>query len=471
MYTKHLGSFFAGGFLLFSVLCCTKTPSSVNDPTGLADTTVVQPTIPTVDWAKNATIYEINVRQFSAEGTFKAVEQQLTRLRELGVDILWFMPIHPISKENVQGSLGNPYAIEDYKAVNPEYGTLADFKSLVKQAHDLGMHVIIDWVPNHTGRTHSWVKLHPDWYTKINGKMTAPINELGKVTDRPDVVELNYDKPELRAAMIDAMQFWVRECDIDGYRCEVAGYVPDDFWAELRPKLDTIKTVFMLAEWEDKPQHFRECFNMNYGWSMHQLLKLIAKGKRPATAIDSLLAHNQQRFPPWYYQMHFVQNHDENAWTGTGSELFGNGVDAFTVLLSTFDGMPLVYNGMESNLSKRLNYYEKDPIYWGNYGKTDFYKTLLTLKHRNRALWNGTAGGQLIKIPTEKDDKVYAFYRQQENDRVVVIVNLSPTPQTIRLNGDGFEGVYTEVFTREPTELRNSLTFALKPWEYKVYTN
>ncbi|GAB3339239.1 alpha-amylase family glycosyl hydrolase [Larkinella ripae] len=432
---------------------------------------MVQSTIPTIDWAKNATIYEVNLRQFSEEGTFRAVEQQLTRLKELGVDILWFMPIHPISKENMQGSLGNPYAVEDYKAVDSSYGTLADFKALVKQAHDLGMHVILDWVPNHTGRGHSWVKLHPDWYTKINGKLSPPIDDRGKVTERPDVVDLDYKNPQLRAAMIDAMQFWIRECDIDGYRCEVAGYVPDDFWTEARPKLDAIKPIFMLAEWEDKPAYFQECFNMNYGWSMHQLMKQIAKNKRPATAIDSLLEYNKKRFPPWYYQMHFVQTHDENAWTGTATELFGNGADAFTVLAFTFDGMPLLYNGMESNLNKRLKFFEKDPIYWGNYAKTDFFKTLLTLKHRNRALWNGRAGGPLIKIPTEKDDKVYAFYRQHENDQVVVIVNLSPTPQTIRLNGDGFEGVYTEIFTREPAELRNSLTFALKPWEYKVYTN
>lgn len=470
MHTKLPYSILAGGLFFFSVLSCKQTPSTGNDPT-TSDSTVVQNRIPTVDWAKNATIYEVNLRQFSQEGTFKAVEQQLTRLKELGADILWFMPIHPISKESMQGTLGNPYAVEDYKAVNPDYGTLADFKALVKQAHDLGMHVIIDWVPNHTGRGHAWVQQHPDWYTQINGKLSPPIDHQGKVTDRPDVVDLNYKNPELRAAMIDAMQFWVRECDIDGYRCEVAGFVPDDFWAEARPKLDSIKPVFMLAEWEDKPQHFKECFNMNYGWSMHQLMKLIAKGKRPATAIDSLLAHNQKRFPSWYYQMHFIQNQDENAWNGTGTDLFGNGVDAFTVLAYTFDGMPLVYNGMESNLNKRLKFYDKDPIYWGNYVKTDFFKTLLTLKHRNRALWNGKAGGPLVKIPTEKDDKVYAFFRQQDDDRVVVIINLSPTPQTIRLNGDGFEGTYTEVFSRESTELRNSLTFALKPWEYKVYTN
>lgn len=471
MQTKIVYRLLAGTLLFFAVLSCKQTPTTGNDPTQTNDTTVARTRIPSPEWTRNATIYEVNVRQFSEEGTFKAVEQQLTRLREMGVDILWLMPIHPISKENLQGTAGNPYAVEDYKAVNPDYGTLADFKAFVKQAHDLGMHVILDWVPNHTGRGHSWVKLHPDWYTKINGKLSPPIDDQGRVTNRPDVVDLNYQNPELRAAMIDAMQFWVRECDVDGYRCEVAGFVPDDFWTQLRPKLDSIKPVFMLAEWEDKPEHFKECFNMNYGWSSYQLMQQIAKGKRPATALDSLLAHNQQRFPPWYYQMHFTQNHDENAWTGTGSELFGNGIEAFTVLAFTFDGMPLVYNGMESNLSKRLKFYEKDPIYWGNYAKAEFYKTLLTLKHRNRALWNGQAGGYLVKIPTEKDDKVYAFYRKQDNDQVVVIINLSPTPQTIRLNGDGFEGVFTEVFSREPAELRNSMTFALKPWEYKVYTN
>ena len=212
------------------------------------------------------------------------------------------------------------------------------------------------------------------------------------------------------------------ECGIDGYRCDVAGFVPNNFWAEVRPELDKIKTVFMLSEWEDEPDQFKSCFNMNYGWSMHTMMKAVAIGARTADKIDSLRAANQKRFPAWYYQMLFTQNHDENSHNGTLSESFGPAADAFVVLSSTLEGMPLVYNGMEANLNKRLAFFEKDTIAWGNYAKSDFFKTLLTLKHRNRALWNGLAGGKAVKILTDHDDKVYAFYRQRDNDRVTVVL-------------------------------------------------
>lgn len=423
------------------------------------------------EWAQNATIYEVNTRQFSEEGTFKAVEIQLPRLKGLGADIIWLMPIFPISQLNKKGTLGSPYAIADYKAVNPAYGTLADFKALVVRAHQLGLRVILDWVPNHTGWDHVWTKQHPDWYTQVNGKMTTPLDENGKPTDWTDVADLNYKNPSMRRAMIDAMQYWVRECDIDGYRCDVAGLVPDDFWAEVRPALDPIKPVFMLSEWEEDPKQLNVCFNMNYGWGMHILMKQIAKGTRPATAIDSLLANNRARFPTGYYQMHFTQNHDENTWNGTLTESFGSGADAFTVLTCTLEGMPLVYNGMESSLSKRLKFFERDPIYWGNYGKSDFFETLLTLKHRNKALWNGTAGGEATKINTGNDRQVYAFHRQKDTDRVVVIINLSDQPQAIQLAGTAFEGTYTDVFSRQPTELKADMQLTLKPWEYRVMTN
>lgn len=423
------------------------------------------------EWAHNATIYEVNPRQFSAEGTFKAVEAQLPRLKELGADIIWLMPIFPISQTNKKGTLGSPYAVADYRAVNPAYGTIADFKTLVFRAHQLGLRVILDWVPNHTGWDHVWTRQHPDWYTLVNGKMTTPLDETGKPTDWTDVVDLNYANVAMRRAMIDALQYWVRECDIDGYRCDVAGLVPDDFWAEVRPALDKIKPVFMLAEWEDDPKQFSVCFNMNYGWSMHKLLKQIAQGHRPATAIDSLLTRNRARYPDGYYQMHFTQNHDENTWNGTLTESFGSGADAFTVLTCTLEGMPLVYNGMESSLSKRLKFFEKDPIYWGNYGKSGFFETLLTLKHRNKALWNGPAGGEAIKISTGSDQQVYAFHRQKEVDRVVVVINLSDQPQAVQLAGTGFEGTYTDVFSRQPTELKAEMKLLLKPWEYRVMTN
>lgn len=450
---------------------CKNTQKDQPATTNSADTTV-STAPPAPEWSRNATIYEVNTRQFSIAGNFNAVETQLPRLKEMGVDILWFMPIFPISQKAKKGTLGSPYAVADYKAVNPAYGTMADFKALVKRAHALGMRVILDWVPNHTGWDHVWVKQHPDWYTQVKGKMIAPLDpKTGKPTDWTDVIDLNYDNPDLRKGMIEAMQYWVKECDIDGYRCDVAGFVPNDFWVELRPELDKIKTVFMLSEWEDEPDQFKSCFNMNYGWSMHTMMKAIAKGARTADKIDSLREANQGRFPGWYYQMLFTQNHDENTWNGTLTESFGPAADAFVVLSSTLEGMPLVYNGMESNLNKRLAFFEKDTISWGSYAKSDFYKTLLTLKHRNRALWNGLSGGKAVKIPTDHDDKVYAFSRQRDNDRVTVLLNLSDKPQTVRLGGEGYEGVYTEVFTRQPVELKPDMTVTLKPWNYWVLTN
>lgn len=458
--------------VLTLVTACRDTQKNQSDTT-TADTSSAQASRPPApDWAKNATIYEVNTRQFSPEGNFKAVERQLPRLKELGVDIVWLMPIYPISQKNKKGSLGSPYAVADYKAVNPAYGTLADFKALVTRAHALGLRVILDWVPNHTGWDHVWTKQHPDWYTLVNGRMIAPIDpKTGKPTDWTDVVDLNYDNPDMRKGMIDAMQYWVRECDIDGYRCDVAGFVPNNFWAELRPELDKIKTVFMLSEWEDEPDQFKSCFNMNYGWSMHTMMKAVAKGARTADKIDSLRAANQKRFPAWYYQMLFTQNHDENTWNGTLAESFGPAANAFIVLSSTLEGMPLVYNGMESNLNKRLAFFEKDSIAWGNYAKSDFFETLLTLKHRNRALWNGLAGGKVIKIPTDRDEKVYAFYRQRDNDRVVVVLNLSSQPQSVRISGTGYEGMYTDVFQHQPATLKPDMAISLKPWEYRVMTN
>ncbi len=456
---------------LLTTACQNTQKDNTQSIVSSADTTA-STAPPSPDWAKNATIYEVNTRQFSVAGNFKAVEAQLPRLKEMGVDIIWLMPIYPISQKNKKGSLGSPYAVADYKAVNPAYGTLADFKALVQRTHALGMRIILDWVPNHTGWDHVWVKQHPDWYTRVNGKLIAPIDpKTNKPTDWTDVVDLNFDNPDMRKGMIEAMQYWVRECDIDGYRCDVAGFVPNDFWAEVRPQLDKIKTVFMLSEWEDEPDQFKSCFNMNYGWAMHSLMKAVAKGERSADKIDSLRETNQKRFPNWYYQMLFTQNHDENTWNGTLSESFGPAANAFVVLSSTLEGMPLVYNGMESNLNKRLAFFEKDTISWGTYEKSNFYGTLLTLKHRNRALWNGNAGGKVVKIPTDRDDKVYAFHRQRDNDRVIVVLNLSAQPQTAQLGGNGYEGMYTEVFTRQPVNFKTSVTVTLKPWEYRVLTN
>jgi alpha-amylase len=463
--------------LVLLMAACHQTQSTTGEPTSTtlatarADSATKVATLLEPEWAKNATIYEVNTRQFSAAGTFNAVTQQLPRLKELGVDIVWFMPIYPISQTNKRGTSGNPYAVANYTAVNPEFGTMADFKALVKRAHGLGLRVMLDWSANHTGADHTWVKQHPDWYTLRKGKMTPPVTNNGTVTDWNDVLDLNYDNSDLRKAMISAMQFWLKETDVDGFRCEVSGMVPTNFWAEARPKLTQIKPVFMLSENEDQADHFKAGFNANYSWAMFTMFKAIAKEHQPATGIDSVLAMNQKRFPVWYYQMLFTQNHDENAKGGSLAETFGPSADAFIVLTCTMDGMPLIYNGMESGLNRRLSFYDKDTIQWGNYGRTDFYNKLFTLKHRNRALWNGMAGGKLIKIPTDHDEAVYAFTRQKENDQIAVIANLTDQPQTVRIGGEGYEGKYIEIFSRQLTELKPGMRLTLKPWEYRVLTN
>jgi alpha-amylase len=478
-FTHPVARLLLAGALLGPLACRPSADSRTNPPnattlTAPTDSASLNRVVGAPEWTRNATIYEVNVRQFSPEGTFAAVTQALPRLKELGVDIVWLMPIYPVSKVKAKGSLGSPYAVANYTAVNPAYGSMADFKALVARVHGLGMKIILDWVPNHTGWDNAWITQHPDYYTRVKGQIISPLDPVtGKPVGWDDVADLNYDNPDLRRAMTGAMQYWIRETDIDGYRCDVAGFVPLDYWAELRPRLDSLKQVFMLAEWEDEPAQFRVCFNMNYGWAMHKLLKDVAKGKRPATAIDSLLATNQARFPNGHYQMYFTQNHDENTWNGTLAESFGPGADAFVVLTSTLTGMPLVYNGVESGLNKRLSFFEKDSIPWGNYRRADFYKHLLTLKHRNRALWNGTAGGPMVKIPTGHDAEVYAFYRQRDNDRLTVLLNLSGKPQTVRLEGQGFAGSYTDIFApdRGNVELKPDMTISLRPWEYRVMTN
>ncbi|MBK6930810.1 MAG: hypothetical protein IPH12_07985 [Saprospirales bacterium] len=223
--------------------------------------------IPQPEWVAPGVLYECNVRQFSVEGNFNGVREQVPRLKSLGVDILWLMPIHPIGKMRRKGALGSPYSVRDYYAVHPDYGTLDDFKALVRAAHDQKIKVVLDWVPNHTSWDAVWKQQHPEYYTRINGAFTVPLNERGEIIeDWSDVCELDYTNPNLRKAMIKVMQYWLSECDIDGFRVDMAGLVPNDFWAEARPALDSVKTVFMLSEWQDEPGHFQSCFNANYGW-------------------------------------------------------------------------------------------------------------------------------------------------------------------------------------------------------------
>lgn len=415
-------------------------------------------------WSHNKTIYEVNLRQFTKEGTLKAFEAELPRLKELGVGILWFMPINPIGEVNRKGTLGSYYAVKDYLAVNPEFGTLADFKSVVSKAHKLGMRVIIDWVANHTSWDNVLTKTNPGFYTKDSlGKFMPP------VADWSDVIDLNYDNKDLWKYMKDALLYWVKEADIDGYRCDVAGMVPTAFWDYARKELDKVKPVFMLAEAEEPGLHAK-AFDMTYGWNLYHLFNSIAAGDSTALAIDRYNKRDYAQYPKDAYRMLFTTNHDENSWNGTEFERLKDGALTFSVLTYTLNGMPLIYTGQEAGLNKRLSFFEHDPVNWDNYKYQDFFKKLNTLKSKNKALLNGAAGGQIVNIENDKGKEVYSFMREKGNDRIVVIANLSGKDQEVKLESMKGKGSYTELFTGRKLTLTGSDQFKLKPWEYLLLT-
>jgi len=414
------------------------------------------------EWSRNATIYEANIRQYTPEGTFNAFSEQIPRLKKMGIDILWLMPINPIGEKNRKGSLGSYYSVRDYKGINPEFGTLDDFKKLVEKAHQQGMKVIIDWVANHTSWDNAWITEHPDWYTKDSlDRMVSPF-------DWSDVADLNYDNMEMRAGMLDAMKYWIREAGIDGYRCDVAGMVPVDFWDNVRAELDKIKPVFMLAEAEE-PQHHARAFDMSYGWELYHILNSIARGKMNAKALDKYFIKQDTLYPSDAYRMLFTSNHDENSWNGTEFERMGEASICMAVLTATLPGMPLVYSGQESAFNTRLRFFEKDTIDWKDYRLEPFYAKLFALKHAYQPLWNGSWGGRLQRIPTTADSLVFVFIRQKEGDRVFVLANLSGQVQEVKLQGIAFAGNYKEWFTEEETFYQKGAVIRLKPWEYKVY--
>ena len=414
------------------------------------------------EWSRNATIYEVNIRQFTPEGTFTAFQEHIPRLKKMGVDILWLMPINPVGIKNRKGSLGSYYSVKDYKAVNPAFGTLEDFRKVVETAHQHGMKVIIDWVANHSSWDNPWITEHPEWYTKDSlGRMVSPY-------DWSDVADLDYSNAGLRAAMLDALKYWMEETDIDGYRCDVAGMVPDDFWDSARAGLDKIKPVFMLAEAEG-PQFHTRAFDMTYNWELHHIMNSIAKGKKNAKSIDTLYQKLDTLYPADAYRMLFTSNHDENSWQGTEFERMGEASICMAVLTATLPGMPLVYSGQESAFNRRLKFFEKDTIDWKDYRLEPFYQKLFALKHAYQPLWNGTWGGKMVRVNTSLDSVVFAFIREKEGDKLFVVTNLQGQVNEVSLKGDSFAGNYKEWFSEEKASFQKGAVIRLKPWEYRVY--
>lgn len=413
--------------LIALAACSTPAPAAAPQvgalATSAADPYQPQPYVKLThaDWAKDAVIYQINTRQFTQEGTFAAAQAQLPRLAELGVDILWLMPIHPIGETNRKGSLGSPYSVKDYYAINAQFGTLDDFKAFVDAAHARGMKVIIDWVANHSAWDNPLVAQHPDWYaTDWKGDFHPT-----PWTDWADIIDFDYSNPELREYMTQAMVYWVKEIGVDGFRCDVAGFVPLDFWNEARRQLDEIKPVFMLAEWEARDLHQR-AFDASYGWEWKEAAQDVAAGRGNAERLRGFYANDLLTWPEDAYRMLYTSNHDQNAWEGTPFEFYGDAYKAMAALQFVSRGIPVIYNGQEAGNTQRLAFFEKDPIVWEDSPLNDHFKQLIALKTNNPALWNGAAGGMTIPVSTDNPDQILSFAREKDGNRVVVFFNLSP---------------------------------------------
>ncbi|GAA4374767.1 alpha-amylase family glycosyl hydrolase [Hymenobacter koreensis] len=426
------------------------------------------------EWAKQASIYEVNIRQYTPEGTFRAFERHLPRLDSMGVGILWLMPVHPIGQEKRKGTLGSYYSVQDYRAVNPEMGSMDDLRHLVDAAHSHGMHVILDWVANHTSWDSKLVQEHPEWFTRnAQGQFVPP------VADWQDVIDLDFSKPELRRYMTESMAYWVREAGVDGFRADVAGLVPTDFWNDTRRELEKIKPVFLLAEWDElhdppflQPGEFNpnsrlleKAFDATYALRLRYLLDSIARGQQPVAALDGYLQAERAKYPAGVYLMNFTSSHDINSWSGTEYERLGANVLPQAVLAALLPGIPMVYSGQEAALNKRLKFFDKDPIPWNGYPLQSFYTTLLQLKKRNPALANGDACAEFTRLPTPAS--AYAFVRRSGANQVLVAVNMGPEPLDIAIP-QAWRGAYHDVFANQPYMLAPGASLPVDAHGYRV---
>ncbi len=419
----------------------------------------------TPSWVANATIYEVNIRQYTPEGTFNAFAKQLPRLQQLGVGILWLMPIQPISVKNRKGTLGSPYSVANYKQVNPDYGTNADFTALVAQAHALGMHVILDWVANHTGWDNPWIA-NKSWYTQdSSGNIIWPAG-----TDWNDVADLNYDNADMRAAMIDAMRYWVTEFDIDGFRCDVAGSVPTDFWESASHELHKYKHVFMLAEDDSNLSLLDNAFTANYGWKFMKFANGVSGGSAMRYEFTGYLANQRNSYDEGTYPMLFITNHDENSWNGTEFKRLGAAVKPLAALTFIAPGIPMLYNGQEVGFNRQLQFFEKDPITWtASPAWTNFFTKLIAFRKAHPSLWSGVAAGSVTTLKND-NAQVISLLRQKASDKVVYVMNLSSKAQKVTVAAAAGAGALLDYATGKRAVLKKSQKLVLKPFEYRIWS-
>jgi len=421
------------------------------------------------NWSYNLNIYEVNTRQYTSSGTFSEFATHLDRLKDMGVGILYFMPIHPIGAQNRLGSLGSPYSVKDYLGVNSEFGTIDEFVALVDTIHAKGMYVIMDWVANHTAWDNPLTITNPGWYiTDNNGNFIPPPG-----TNWSDVIQLDYSQQGLRDYMIQAMSFWINEADVDGFRCDAVSFMPLDFWSTAIADLKAIKPeILMLAE-DDGLQYQSIGFDMSYGWGLHGfgngVLKRIANGTSNVAELDMYISNELDDYATNHYRMYFTSNHDENAWHGTVFEQFGAAAEVFAVLTATINSMQLIYGGQEAGLDHRLLFFDKDEIVWQQHPFADLYGTLFHVKKENQALWNGTNGGLLQRVNTTNDQSIFAFVRESENDKLFAIFNLSPGYNGAILTDTLFYGTYTDVFTHDTVTFAQVTEVTYPGWDYNVY--
>lgn len=411
-------------------------------------------------WIQQGNIYEVNVRQYTKEGTLNAFAKHLNRLKKMGVQTVWFMPINPISKVDRKGTLGSYYAVSDYTSVNPEFGTFKDFKKIVQSIHSKGMKVIIDWVPNHTGADHRWLTEQPDFFVKDRDGNAA------MAMDWADTRQLNYKNRVMQDSMIAAMKYWIANTDIDGFRVDVAWNIPASFWRKCIPQLKKMKSIFMLAE-GDSAYLPQSGFDAVYPWHMFKMMEKIARGDRPAFGLDSIKHENDKMYPLNTIQMYFTSNHDENSWNKADYGTFPGAVHApFAVFTQTmFNSVPLIYSGQEEPVLRPLEFFEKDPMSFGEFKRAAFYKTLLELRKRNAAL---SADASFKKITVGDDKAVYAFVRKKGTKKVLVILNLSNVQQSITIKDKTLHGNAYNIFMKT-NEVLSSKVWNIEPWGYAVY--
>ncbi len=418
---------------------------------------------PSAQWVRDAVIYEVYLRSFSPQGKFRSLEQRLPELRDLGVTVIWLMPIQPVGEFNRKGKLGSLYAVQDYYGVNPRFGTMEDFKSLVQTTHKLGMKIIIDLVANHTSWDSQLIMEHPEWFTtNAEGAIVAPN------VDWTDVADLNYDSHELRKYMISMMEYWVQNVGIDGFRCDVAELVPTDFWERARKELDKIKPVMMLSE-GTLPEHHVEAFDITYSWAVCDAFAKVMRGSTPVSIFDDILKNEANQFPKGSLRLRFNSNHHKNAWDAPAvTKYTPRGAKATAVFTFTYPGVPLIYNGEEVGNDRKLDLFDKVEIDWNKHPDfREFYTKLGALHLEHPAL----RGGEFVRLVNSDDQKVYSFLRRSGGDQVVVIVNFADGPKSVEVTlPQGSVGGLQEYFTGENARLsRGKLTLSLRPFDFKIF--